>query len=117
MKMQIQERDSKKVFTVFKSYVEKVINIYGYDSRFEQAFEYYVRDRFHYFKEKLNQNLNQLEKLLNEEELHTCDCREALIVIQTQFQSIFNPWIMNQSEFIDAFYQKFRVSYSTFRTC
>jgi hypothetical protein len=104
MKVQIQERDFKKKFTVFKSQVEKVINISGYESWFEQAFEYYVRDRFHYFKEKLIQSLNQLEKLLNEEELHTRDCREALKVIQTQFQSIFNPWIMRQSEFIDAFY-------------
>ena len=81
----MKERDFKKKFTVFKSQVEKVIKILGYESRFEQAFEYYIRDRFHYTQEKLNQNLNQLEKLLNEEELHTCDCRDALKVIQTQF--------------------------------
>jgi hypothetical protein len=48
--MQIQERDFKKKFTVFKSQVEKVINISGYESWFEQAFEYYVRDRFHNLK-------------------------------------------------------------------
>jgi hypothetical protein len=106
MKMKIQERYSKKVFTVFKSYVEKVINIYGYDSRFDQAFEYFIRVRYHNFKDKLNQSLNQLEMLLNEEELDTSNCKEAFKVIQTQFQSIFNPWIMNQSEFIDAFYQQ-----------
>ena len=65
MKVQIQERDFKEKFKVFKSQVEKVINKSGYESWFEQAFEYYVRDRFHYFQEKLNKNLNQLEKLLN----------------------------------------------------
>ena len=56
------------------------------------------------------------QKLLNEEELHSSNCKEALEVIHTQFQSIFNPWVMRQSEFIDAFYQKFWVSYTTFRT-
>ena len=95
--MQIHERDSKKKFRVFKSQVEEVINTLGLETRFDEAFEYYVRDRFHYFQEKLNQNLNQLEKLLNEEELHMRNCKESLKVIQTQFQSIFNPWIMNQT--------------------
>ena len=81
--MQMKERYFKKKFTVFKSQVEKVINISGYESRFDQAFEYYVRVRFHNFIDELNQSLNQLEKLLNEEEPHTCNCKEALIVIQT----------------------------------
>ena len=116
MKMQIQERESKKVFAVFKSQVEKVINTNGYESRFDQAFEYFIRVRFHDFKAKLNTSMNLLEKLLNEEELHSSNCKEAFEVIQTHFQSIFNPWVMRQSEFIDAFYQKFWVSYSTFRT-
>lgn len=116
MKMQIQERDSKKVFTVFKSYVEEVINSLGLEIRFDEAFEYYVRVQFHHFREELIQNLNQLEKLLNEEELHTRNCKESLKVIQTQLQRIFNHWIMNQSEFIDAFYKRFWVCYSTFRT-
>lgn len=54
--------------------------------------------------------------LLNEAELDMSNCKEAFKVIQTQFQSIFNPWIMNQSEFIDAFYQQFWIGYLTFRT-
>ena len=114
--MQIQERYSKKKFIVFKSQVEEVINTLGLEPRFDEAFEYYVRVQFHHFQEKLIQNLNQLEMLLNEEELHTRNCKESLKVIQTQFQSIFNPGIMNQTEFIDAFYKRFWVSYTTFRT-
>lgn len=79
--MQMKEIDLKKKFKVFKSQIEKVINTSWYDSRFDQAFEYLIRVQFHQFKEKLIQSLNQLEKLLNEEELHTRNCKEALRVI------------------------------------
>ncbi|PWA39632.1 reverse transcriptase zinc-binding domain-containing protein [Artemisia annua] len=92
---------------IFFVIVENVKNTSGYEPRFDQAFEYFIRDRFHNFKEKLIQNLNQLEKLLNGEELHTRDSKEALKVLETQLQSIFNPWLLNQLEFIDAFYQRF----------
>ncbi|PWA42612.1 hypothetical protein CTI12_AA458530 [Artemisia annua] len=68
--IQMRERNSMKAFNVLKSHIVKVIITYGYDSRFDQAFEYFVRVRFHNFKEKLIQNLNQLEMLLKEEELH-----------------------------------------------
>lgn len=61
----MKERDFKKKFKVFKSQIEKVINTSGYDSRFNQAFEYFIRVQFHQFKGKLIQSHNQLEKLLN----------------------------------------------------
>ena len=114
--MQMKQRDSQKAFKVFKSHVEKVMNGSGYAPRFDEAFEYIFKVPFHHFQEKLIKSLNQLEKLLNEEEFHTRNCKEALKVIEAQFQSIFNPWIMTQSEFIDAFYQGSLVSYTTFRT-
>ena len=83
--MQMKERDSKKAFKVFKSHNEKDINSLGYEPRFDEALEYFVRVQFHHFKEKLIQNLNQLEKLLIGEELHMRNCKEALKLIQTQF--------------------------------
>ena len=56
--MQMKERDSKKAFKVFKSHVEKVMNVSGYAPRFDDAFEYTVRIPFRLFKEKLIQSLN-----------------------------------------------------------
>ncbi|GJU31898.1 hypothetical protein Tco_1175487 [Tanacetum coccineum] len=57
----------------------------------EYAFQFLFGEKFQSFKEIFDNNIDQLKKQLDKEELYECDSKTCLVVLKKQFETFFDP--------------------------
>ncbi|GJY65957.1 hypothetical protein Tco_0468195 [Tanacetum coccineum] len=100
MQAKILKQNSMNKFTALKTTTQRLESkTFTNCPLFQRAFSHLFHTDVRTFKYELSQNMNNLEKQLNNEILHEKDSKSALSVIKVQFDKFLHSEMLKSSNY------------------